>query len=101
MPVPIVGLGCFFEFQISLLRAVFELLNLELLCHVPVEARQILTVTKYDLGEVWDSLGLFGVLSSTVGWRCFNILISFIIKISSNCGKKGEIRASLPPVFVV
>lgn len=53
------------------------------------------SVMKYDLGEVWDSLGLLGVLSSTVGWRHFNILISFRIKISSNCGKKKRRNQSL------
>jgi len=42
----------------SMLRAVFELLNLKLLCHVLTEIKQILTDKNHDLGEVWDSPGL-------------------------------------------
>lgn len=41
-----------------MLRAVFELLNLKLLCHVLTEIKQILTDKNHDLGEVWDSPGL-------------------------------------------
>lgn len=58
VPVFTMGLRCFFDFQMSMLRAVFELLNLKLLCHVLTEIKQILTDKNHDLGEVWDSPGL-------------------------------------------
>lgn len=76
MQVPTAGSGCFFDFEMSLLRAAFELLILKLLCHGPREARQILPVMKYHLGEMW-------VLSGSFWWRHFNISLSFSINISS------------------
>lgn len=88
MPVPTVGFGWLFNFQMSLLRAVFEVLNLKLPCHGPIEARQILPVMKHHLGDVWDSLGLLWVPRASSWWRHFNISLSFSINISSKCGNK-------------
>jgi len=73
MLVPTVRFGCFFDFLMSLLRAVFELLILKLLRHGPTGARQILPVMKHHLGELWNSLGLLWLSSGSSWWRHFII----------------------------
>lgn len=95
MLVPTVGFGCFFDFQMSLLRAVFELFILKQLCHSPREERQILPLTKHHTGVVWDSLGILQVPTGSSWWRYFNISLGFSINISSKC--RNKMRNQSPP----